>query len=145
MFFKKDPPKLEPKINKTDKTETFFTRINPVLKNMAINGAKGYVFGSFVGLINSRESVDETISDIHRSGLKFMSLGMVYTGAESIIETIREKKCVYNSIGASAIAGGVILGRQSLKKGIMGAVGFSLYTGLNNFPIELQDPESEIQ
>lgn len=136
MLFRQETPKLE---EKKEEPETFFSRINPVLKDIAINGAKGYVFGSFVGLINSKPCVNETFSEMHQSGIKFMSLGMLYTGSESLLENIREKKDYLNSVGASAIAGGILLGRQSLKKGVLGGIGFSIYTGLNNFPVDLKE------
>lgn len=143
MLFKKEKPE---KKEERETLTTFSQRISPVLKSIVINSAKGYVFGSFVGLINSRASLDSTFSDMHRSGLKFMSLGLIYTGSESLIETYREKKCISNLIGASAIAGGIVLGRQSLKKGMMGAIGFGLYTGLNNYPVDLQkELESDLQ
>lgn len=135
MWFRKH--KIEKNEDKSTPL-TFSQQISPVLKNIAMNGAKSYIFGSFVGLINSEASFNNTLSDMHRSGLKFMSLGMIYTGSESLIETVREKKCVFNLIGASAIAGGIVLGRQSLQKGLMGAVGFGLYTGLNHYSFDTQ-------
>lgn len=116
--------------------KTFFARINPIFKDIALNGAKGYVFGSFVGLINSRKELGQTIKDMHRSGTRFMALGMLYTGSESLIENIREKKDSYNALGASAMAGGILLGKQGIKKAIFGAFGFSVYTGLNHFTFD---------
>lgn len=113
--------------------QTFVSKINPTIRNVMSNGAKGYVFGTLVGLLNPREETSCTIKEMHSSGKRFMMLGMIYTGSEALLETCRDRRDALNVLGASAIAGGLVMSRAGLKKSILGAVGFSVYTGLNEF------------
>ncbi|ELA47950.1 hypothetical protein VCUG_00533 [Vavraia culicis subsp. floridensis] len=123
----------EPQSNEKTPEKSFTSRINPIIRNVVTNGAKGYVFGTLVGLLNSRKPVKCTLTDMHSSGKRFMMLGMIYTGSEALIETVRDKKCPLNVLGASAVAGGLVMSRDGLGKSLLGAVGFSVYTGLNEF------------
>ncbi|ELQ74914.1 putative Mitochondrial inner membrane translocase complex, subunit Tim17/22 protein [Trachipleistophora hominis] len=123
----------EPQANEQTLKKSFSSRINPIIRNVVANGAKGYVFGTLVGLLNSRKSIKCTLSDMHSSGKRFMMLGMIYTGSEALIETVRGKRDPLNVLGASAIAGGLVMSRNGLGKSVLGAVGFSVYTGLNEF------------
>lgn len=117
--------------DKKAESRTFMSRINPIMRDIVTNGAKGYMFGSLIGLLNSRRPIRHTFSEMHLSGRRFMMLGMVYTGSEAVLETVRDKKDALNTFGASAIAGGLVMSKSGLGKSMLGAIGFSMYTGLS--------------
>lgn len=62
-----------------------------------------------------------------------MMLGIIYTVSEALLETIRDKKDNLNAFGAGAIAGALVMSRNGTRKSIIGAIGFSCYTGMNQF------------
>lgn len=98
---------------------------NPFIKDLTINATKSYLFGTFVGLIADKKE------NIHNTGKKFMLLSVYYTTSYNLLRYVRKKDDYYNKLGASVISGSCLLGRRGLKDGILGGMGFGLYTALN--------------
>lgn len=107
-------------------------KLMPLAKKLVEDAAKGYVFGSVFGIFTGgRRSV---IDNMHNTGKTFAKMSVAYSAAEFALETIRDKKDMYNSV----VAGGVAGAFANTNNKLLGAAIFGSYAGLSEY---LQEEE----
>lgn len=99
-----------------------------ILKNICYSGFKGYIFGGMVGMfINPKQRFTNTFRSMHLTGLKFMSMSVIYTGTDELLEKYYKK----NQLVSSALAGGFGMLPGGFKKSLFGASSFTAYSLIN--------------
>ncbi|KAM0677364.1 Mitochondrial import inner membrane translocase subunit tim22 [Binucleata daphniae] len=109
-----------------------FAALKPCLMKTVTHGLQGYVFGSMVGIFTEGKRNENTIDfvkKIHENGVTFAKVGAVYAGTESILETIRNEKCVWNSVTSGVVAG-ILVGKGNK---MLSGIGFGIYSGLTDY------------
>lgn len=101
--------------------------IKPCAERLAVDTAKGYVFGCVFGVFSpSRKPL---LHSMHESGKNFAKMSAAYSITDMTMEKIREKNDAYGSFAAGAVAGAV-----GSKKGMLpGSLLFGTYSGLSTY------------
>ncbi|KAI5168564.1 mitochondrial import inner membrane translocase subunit TIM22 [Pancytospora epiphaga] len=79
--------------------------MRPCAEKLVLDSAKGYVFGCLVGVfVPSNKPLG---SAMHDSGKTFAKMSAAYSVTDMTLTRLRNKKDIYNSLTAGAIAGGI--------------------------------------
>lgn len=115
---------------KFPKLKKSIDKVKPILLKGASGAMHGYIFGSVIGLFNSKKNpkFSSIISDSNALGKKFCVVGALYSTTQAVLEEIRGKK-TSNCIIASAISGSFAQRKSGSKSMATTAAAFTLYNG----------------
>ncbi|KAG0436255.1 hypothetical protein DMUE_4316 [Dictyocoela muelleri] len=64
-----------------------------IIKKIAYNGLKGYLFGGMVGMfVSPSQRFNCTFKTMHRTGLTFMTVNMAYTATDELLDRFNNLK-----------------------------------------------------
>ncbi|CCE82431.1 Piso0_002157 [Millerozyma farinosa CBS 7064] len=120
----------------------------------AMAGGSGFFLGGFFGLFMASMSYDvplgtdsvNSIRDLpfrqqmkiqfadmgkrtYSSAKNFGFIGLVYSGVECVIESLRAKHDIYNGLSAGCITGGGLAIRAGPQAALVGCGGFAVFSG----------------
>ncbi|KAM0681717.1 hypothetical protein GINT2_000231 [Glugoides intestinalis] len=110
-----------------DRFKKAFEFLKPRAERLAVDTAKGYVFGCVFGVFSpSRKPL---LHSMHESGKNFAKMSAAYSITDMTMEKTQLKNGVYGSFVSGAAAGAV-----GSKKGILpGSLLFGTYSGLSTY------------
>ncbi|KAI4291467.1 mitochondrial import inner membrane translocase subunit TIM22 [Pancytospora philotis] len=110
-----------------NRIKKFFAEVQPQAERLAVDTAKGYVFGCLVGVfVPSKQPL---LRAAHENGKNFAKMSAAYSATEMALSYARGKDDPYNSLVSGAVAGGVG-SRHGLPAG---AAIFGAYSGTMHY------------
>lgn len=116
-----------------DKLKSTFHNIKPYVEKLAIDSARGYVFGCVFGIFSS--SKKPLFKTMHENGKTFAKIGAAYSMTEMAMEKVRHKDDFVNSAAAGIVAGAI----GSKKEKIPGSLILGAYSGISAYLQKLGD------
>ncbi|KAM0676406.1 Mitochondrial import inner membrane translocase subunit tim22 [Gurleya vavrai] len=105
-------------------------QVKPILYKTATHGIQGYVFGCMVGIFTNEKNTNLSFAkNMHNNGIKFAKVGMVYAGTESILESVRDKRCIWNSVASGIVAGSIV----NKENKVLSGIAFGTYSGFTDY------------
>lgn len=111
-----------------DKLKNTFSTIKPYVEKLAIDSARGYMFGCVFGVFSSSRK-QPLFKTMHESGKTFAKMSAAYSVTEMTMENIRCKDDFMNSATAGIVAGAV----GSKKEKIPGSIILGAYSGISAY------------
>ncbi|KAM0687101.1 Mitochondrial import inner membrane translocase subunit tim22 [Conglomerata obtusa] len=106
--------------------------LKPCVIKTVTHGVQGYMFGCMVGIFSNTKNqtkATDFLKNMHSNGVTFAKVGVVYAGTECILESVRDKRCVWNSVASGIVAGSVV-GKGNV---MLSGISFGAYSGLTDY------------